>query len=400
MRYFSTFTGIGGMELGIGPGHECVGYSEVDKYAIAIYERRFPTHKNYGDITKIAADALPDFDLLVGGFPCQAFSVAGKRRGFDDTRGTLFFDLARILQAKRPRLFLFENVKGLLSHDGGRTFRTIIAAITELGYDAQWQVLNSKNHGVPQNRERIFIVGHLRGTPRPEVFPLTEPDAPHHATGADGKEVRDVAQTLTARQYANWGGNFVEQIAQINKGQSGRVYSEKGISPTLDTGTRGGLKQPKILARNQRGEIREMPISGALAARPSGSQFSYVLQRGRGHNKGGKHDIAPTLTGKSYEQNNHVVSVSRRGRKDGAELEARTDGVAGAVRTGAGGSSKPMIAYTLKARADSGIDKKHPQTLIVENCGGGGDRQSSGSDQARVRDRRGGRQHKSIRHEL
>ena len=223
MRYFSTFTGIGGFELGIKQAYglhnrellqsentediqndstdtscrqtrpTCVGYSELDKYAVQIYQKHFPEHKNYGDITKINADALPDFDLLVGGFPCQAFSIAGKRKGFEDTRGTLFFDLARILRAKRPRLFVFENVKGLLSHDNGKTFRTIIGAIDELGYDCEWQVLNSKNHGVPQNRERVFIVGHLRGTGRPQVFPF----------GQDGGKVdelpRHISNTITAR---------------------------------------------------------------------------------------------------------------------------------------------------------------------------------------------------------
>lgn len=175
MKYFSTFSGIAGFELGIQkacPEAVCVGYSEIDKYADAIYKYHFKEVKNYGDITKINEYELPDFDLLVGGFPCQAFSIAGKRRGFEDTRGTLFFDLARILQAKRPRLFIFENVKGLLSHDGGRTVRVIISTITELGYDVQWQVVNSKNFGVPQNRERIIFVGHLRGTPRPQVFPI------------------------------------------------------------------------------------------------------------------------------------------------------------------------------------------------------------------------------------
>lgn len=128
--------------------------------------------RNFGDITTIDAGQLPDFDLLVGGFPCQAFSIAGKRQGFQDTRGTLFFDLARILQAKQPRYFIFENVKGLLSHDDGQTFKTIIEATSELGYDCQWQVLNSKDFGVPQNRERVFIVGHRRETKRPDVFPL------------------------------------------------------------------------------------------------------------------------------------------------------------------------------------------------------------------------------------
>lgn len=202
MRYFSLFSGIGGFELGIewasqggcacglprsgslqrprdrsNGGHDappvCVGFSEIDKYAASIYQRHFPTHRSYGDITKIAEHELPEFDLLVGGFPCQAFSIAGKRHGFADTRGTLFFEIVRLLKAKRPRLLLLENVKGLLSHDGGDTFWVIISTLDELGYDLQWQVLNSKNFGVPQNRERVFIVGHLRGTPRPEVFPFT-----------------------------------------------------------------------------------------------------------------------------------------------------------------------------------------------------------------------------------
>ena len=152
----------------------CVGYSEVNKYAIQIYKKHFPKHKNYGDITKIIASEVPDHDLFIGGFPCQSFSIAGKRGGFKDTRGTLFFDIARILKVKRPKNFILENVKGLLNHDKGNTFATIISTINELEYDCQWNVLNSKNFGVPQNRERVFIVGHLRGVARPKVFPITQ----------------------------------------------------------------------------------------------------------------------------------------------------------------------------------------------------------------------------------
>jgi DNA (cytosine-5)-methyltransferase 1 len=172
IKYFSTFSGIGGFELGIGEKGECVGFSEIDKNAIKIYQKHFPNHEYYGDITTIDAITIPDFDILCGGFPCQAFSIAGKRGGFDDTRGTLFFDLARITRVKKPRLLFFENVKGLLSHDRGRTFDTIIRTLDELGYDCQWQVLNSDNLGTPQVRERIYIIGHLRGTARPQVFPL------------------------------------------------------------------------------------------------------------------------------------------------------------------------------------------------------------------------------------
>lgn len=222
MRVFSTFTGIGGFEIGIHNASvgrtnvEFVGYSEIDKYAISVFDYWYKGVKNYGDITKINAEALPDFECLVGGFPCQAFSIAGRRGGFSDTRGTLFFDLARLLRAKQPRLFVFENVKGLLSHDGGRTFRTIIATIDELGYDCQWQVLNSKNHGVPQNRERIIIVGHLRGTPRPQVFPL------------EGSNSKDLITLNNARHDYD------------------RVYDKDGIAPALNTGQRGNA-QPKII---------------------------------------------------------------------------------------------------------------------------------------------------------
>ena len=224
MRIFSTFSGIGGFELGAheaDPTIEFVGYSEIDKYAIKVYEKQFPGVQSYGDITKINAKELPDFDCLVGGFPCQAFSIAGKRRGFDDTRGTLFFDLARILREKQPRYFVFENVKGLLSHDQGNTFRTIIATIDELGYDCQWSVLNSKDFGVPQNRERVYIVGHLRGTPRPEVFPI--------------------------------GGANEKDIVQINQPthSNDRIYASDGISPTLNT-MQGGNRQPKIVAQRGR----------------------------------------------------------------------------------------------------------------------------------------------------
>lgn len=205
MKYFSMFSGIGGFELGIQRAFNqqstkieqdrqggnwdsdevehnvlptsrttplCVGYSEIDKYAIKVYERNFNGHKNYGDATTINATDIGDFDLLVGGFPCQAFSIAGKRAGFDDTRGTLFFDIARILKEKQPRHLVLENVKGLLSHDSGRTFTTIIGVLTDMGYLVEWQVLNSKDFGVPQNRERVYIVGHLGNKCGRKVFPI------------------------------------------------------------------------------------------------------------------------------------------------------------------------------------------------------------------------------------
>jgi DNA (cytosine-5)-methyltransferase 1 len=209
VRYFSMFTGIGGFELGIeqaaqelGLTTECVGYSEIDTHAITTYERHYQ-HDNYGDATLIDPAALPEFDLLVGGFPCQAFSIAGKRLGFDEARGTLFFDIARILDARQPQHFILENVKGLVNHNGGQTLRTILRALDGLGYDVQWKVLNSKDHGVPQNRERIYLVGNLGGTPRPEVFSASGPCNPYTTVGVTAEAT--VARTLTAGGHS--GGN-------------------------------------------------------------------------------------------------------------------------------------------------------------------------------------------------
>jgi DNA (cytosine-5)-methyltransferase 1 len=180
MRFLDLFAGIGGFRLGMQQaGHECVGFVEWDKYARKSYEAIHQTEGEWtaNDIRSVTDNDLgllrgKGIDIICGGFPCQAFSVAGKRGGFDDTRGTLFFEIARFAQQIKPRFLFLENVKGLLSHDQGNTFGTILNTLDELGYDTEWQVLNSKDFGVPQNRERVFIIGHLRGTSRREVFPI------------------------------------------------------------------------------------------------------------------------------------------------------------------------------------------------------------------------------------
>lgn len=158
MKYLSLFSGVGGFELGIGNKAECIAYSEIDKYAISIYEKHFPTHTNFGDITTINTSRLPDFDLLVGGVPCQSWSIAGKRGGFDDKRGEMWFETFRIVEHKQPNYLLLENVKGLLSHDKGKSIEVILERLQEMGYYVNMEVRNSKNYGVPQNRERVFLL--------------------------------------------------------------------------------------------------------------------------------------------------------------------------------------------------------------------------------------------------
>ena len=152
IRFFDMFAGIGGFRSGLEAigGFECVGYCEIDKYAKQAYEAMYDTGGElyFDDARKIVPEQLPDFDLLVGGFPCQSFSIAGARKGFDDTRGTLFFEIARIAAVKKPKYLFLENVPGLLNHDKGRTFETILRTLDGLGYNVCWQVLNIKNFGL------------------------------------------------------------------------------------------------------------------------------------------------------------------------------------------------------------------------------------------------------------
>ena len=178
IKYFDMFAGIGGFRSGLEAigGFECVGYCEIDKYAKQAYDAIYDTGGElyFDDARKIVPEQLPDFDLLVGGFPCQSFSIAGARKGFDDTRGTLFFEIARIASVKKPKYIFLENVPGLLNHNQGRTFETIIHTLDELGDDVCWQVLNSKNFGVPQSRNRVYIIGYNRGKCAGEVLSFTQ----------------------------------------------------------------------------------------------------------------------------------------------------------------------------------------------------------------------------------
>lgn len=175
LKFIDLFAGLGGTRIGFeqacaekGIETECVFTSEIKEHAIAIYKHNFPNEDISGDITTIDENEIPDFDYLLGGFPCQAFSTAGKKHGFMDTRGTLFFDVARIIKNKKPKGFLLENVEGLVTHDRqdrrspiGNTLQVILDVLEELGYNVCWKVLNAKDFGVPQERKRIYIAGHI-----------------------------------------------------------------------------------------------------------------------------------------------------------------------------------------------------------------------------------------------
>ena len=226
IRFFDMFSGIGGFRSGLEAvgGFQCVGHCEIDPSVNQVYCAIYNPEGEYyyEDATKTDPNSLPDFELLCGGFPCQAFSIAGKRSGFDDARGTLFFEIARIAAVKRPPYLLLENVPGLLSHDQGRTFAVILNTLAELGYDVCWQVLNSKDFGVAQSRRRVFIVGFLREIRAGEVLSFTESNPAalkQILPGSEGNRVYDtsgVSVTLTsgAGGFGGKTGLYIESAPQ------------------------------------------------------------------------------------------------------------------------------------------------------------------------------------------
>ena len=267
IRFFDMFAGIGGFRSGLeaAGGFECAGHCEIDKYANQAYNAIYEPKKEevyFEDARTIEPGAMPDIDLICGGFPCQAFSISGRRGGFADTRGTLFFEIARIAAVKRPAYLLLENVPGLLSHDGGRTFAAILGALSELGYDVCWQVLNSKDFGVPQSRKRVYIIGYLRDRCAGEVLSFTE---------ANGKA-----------------------LMQILPGREGdRVYSPRGVGITLTSEAGGFGGKTGLYDVNL--PIKVKTKAGYQLAYPGDSiDLAYPNQNSRRGRVGDK--IAHTLT--------------------------------------------------------------------------------------------------------
>jgi len=175
ISYLDLFAGIGGFSLGLENSGQKIGthyFSEVDRYATAVYRRHFPNAKELGDVRKIDATGLGRIDLVTFGFPCQDLSIAGKQAGFDGTRSRLFYEATRIVREARPAHFIFENVHGLLFNKRGRTIEKVLQEVADIGlYDCEWQLVNSCWF-LPHNRERVYFVGHLRGASSPKVFPF------------------------------------------------------------------------------------------------------------------------------------------------------------------------------------------------------------------------------------
>lgn len=252
-RFIDLFCGIGGFRFAIESAAielhttaQCVFSSDIDEDAQMAYEANF-CEKPTGDITKVNEVEIPDHDILLAGFPCQAFSIIGDRKGFEDARGTLFFDIARILKEKKPKAFVLENVKQLRGHDKGRTLRRIMETLHDLGYFANYKILNALDYGLPQRRERIFIVGFL------EPIEFCWPKK-HHSY----KPLSEILeQNVDSKYYAS------EKIKER------RLKSREGKEKLLEH---------TIWHENKSGHVSAYPYSCALRA---GASYNYLLVDGK-----------------------------------------------------------------------------------------------------------------------
>ena len=307
IRYFDMFAGVGGFRAGLdlAGGFQCIGHCEIDKYADASYRAIHAPGKEevyYPDARTIDPKELPDFDLLCGGFPCQAFSTAGRRKGFEDARGTLFFELARVVKEKRPSYLFLENVPGLLSHDRGRTFGVILSTLYDLGYHVEWTVLNSKHFGVPQSRRRLFLIGYLDPRCAGKILPVF---------GADAKA-----------------------LVQIAPGRHGtRVYDADGLACTLTAAQGGGGAHTGLYFVDlTKGDPKITPNARCLNTRQDGSLTNF-----KGQNSG-------VL---------YVKEATKKGYKEAHEGDSIDLGFAGSnTRRGRVGKN---VAHTLQTSCIQGI---------------------------------------------
>lgn len=364
MKFIDWFAGIGGFRLGMEQaGHECVGFCEYDKFAVASYvsmhllteeQREYlqtlslkqrqkeilkEEYKNgewyASDVRRVDAGSVPTADCWCFGFPCQDISVAGKQKGFKGNRSSLFFAVTRLIGAieeeSRPKYLFIENVKNLLSVNRGYDFARLLTELDEIGYDAEWSVLNSKDFGVPQNRERVFIVGHLRGRSGREIFPVTG------ATSQDSNKLE------------------LYGCIEGRNSQRDRIYSANGIAPTIST-CPGGNTEPKVAFpldttdsgdfalpgsnSNQRNVVHSITgISRTLISSAHiGSEPKVAIpvltpdraekrQNGRRFKENGE----PMFTLTSQDRHGVAVGVALRSRTEGQRCETRTDALSNAL---------------------------------------------------------------------
>jgi len=392
MTFLDLCSGIGGFRLGLETaGHKCIGYCEYDRFARASYEAMYDTKGEWkaDDVTKLKSADVPYADIWCFGFPCQDISVAGKQRGLVGKRSGIYFNIIDLIKGKeendKPTYLLVENVKNLLSINAGFDFATVLSEMDEAGYDCRWQVLNSKDFGVPQNRERVFIIANLRSRGRREVLPLCGENAAtlnqliggmqgYRVYGTDG-----VSATLVGNAGgigAKTGLYLMGNLNPSGHGQGGNVYHEAGLAPTVTVnkgcGTRVFIDQcntaPKLTdtarcltARYTSGMVNHSAMNSAVVEIHPMLTPDRLEKRQNGRRM--KEDGEPmfTLTSQDRhgvficgkEQQEETVLLVRNGTKQGFDEARVGDGIS--------------LAYPESSTRRGRVGKKCSQTL---NCSG------------------------------
>ncbi|SKA84860.1 DNA (cytosine-5)-methyltransferase 1 [Clostridium sp. USBA 49] len=348
MTFLDFFAGIGGFRLGLElAGHKCIGFCEKDKFAVKSYRAMFDTEGEWyaDDVTKLKSEDIPYADIWCFGFPCQDISVAGKQRGLSGERSGLYFRIIDLIKGKeekdKPSYLLIENVKNLLSINNGWDFAAVLSELDEAGYDALWQVLNSKDFGVPQNRERVFIIANLRTRGRREILPITGENTAalkQIISGMQGYRVYDtegIACTLQSSAGGAGAKTGLYCIGNINssgKGMNGNVYSSEGIAPAVTTNKGEGSKifidqsytKPKltdtsrcITSRYTAGVVNRTAMNSAVLEARAVITPERENKRQNGRRFKNTDEPMFTLTG----QDRHGVAVKEATKKGYTEAE-------------------------------------------------------------------------------
>ncbi len=329
IKYIDLFCGIGGIRLGMdSQGFECVFSSDINTECQRTYNENFG-EKPFGDITQIDEKTIPDHDVLCGGFPCQPFSISGKQKGFDDTRGTLFFDICRILNEKKPSVVFLENVKHLVHHNGGKTLQTILDKLKDLGYSVSWRVLNGADYGVPQNRERIIIIGSLNGkfdfdklktVPRGRLLEYLDTEGEFEYLGsADYTLIENPKQQpgsgLIFAGYRNKSIRKVgvrpgtEHLSRVHK-QPNRIYSVLGIHPTLPSQESSG----RYFVLTTENRVRKLTINECWRIMGFPETYIKVSSIGEQYKQLGNSVCVPMIKAVAEEINNQFFGDERNAK--------------------------------------------------------------------------------------
>lgn len=323
-RFIDLFAGIGGFRTGFESNDfKCIFSVEIDEHARQMYELNY-NEKPFADITKIDEIDVPIHDVLLAGFPCQPFSIAGDKKGFDDTRGTLYFDIERILKHRKPKAVVLENVKHFKNHDKGKTLRVILSSLEHLGYTTNWKVLNAKDFGVPQNRERTIIIGSLNGVKfnfnklkiqKPTCIKdilEDENDEFEYLQNNEYTIIENPKKQLSGLIFTGYRNKKIRtkgvrentiHLSRVHK-QPNRIYDSNGTHPTLSSQESAGRYY--VYHKNK---VRKLTIKECFRLMGFKDDFRLIGSKGKLHNRIGNSIVIPMVKEISLQVKEQILDV-------------------------------------------------------------------------------------------